>query len=112
MALAINPNTNVVKEAPCTKYIQELCSVLAILTKCLAGKVVGMSKQIMQIHNDATSHKGTEIVNLITNVLTKNNQLRTICLAGTISPVGGSAECQSTALVNQFSESGQVLEGW
>jgi len=59
MALAINPNTNVVKEAPCTKYIRELCSVLAILTKCLAGKVVGMLKQIMQIHHNATSHKGT-----------------------------------------------------
>ena len=62
MALAINPNTNVVKEAPCMKYIRELRSVLTILAKCLAGKVVGMSKQMMQIHNNATSHKGTKIL--------------------------------------------------
>ena len=69
-------------------------------------------QRIMQIHNDATSHKGTEIINLITNVLTTNDRLRTICLAGDIISVEGSAECQSTAPVNQFSESGQLLEGW
>ena len=67
-------------------------------------------KEIIQIHNDATSHKGTESVNLITNVLVKNDQLRTICLVGDILPAEGSAECQSTALVNLFSESDQLLE--
>ena len=112
MALAINPNTNVVKEAPCTKCIQQLHSILTILTKCLAGDVGGVSKQLMQTHNNATSHKGTEIVHLNTNVLTMNDQLRTICLVGDILPAEGSAECQSTALVNLFSESGQPLEGW
>ena len=66
---------------------------------------------MIQIHNDANIHKETEIVNLITNVLTKNIQLRTICLPGTILPVEGSAECQRTALVNKFSESGQLLGG-
>ena len=71
-----------------------------------------MSKQIIQIHNNTTSHKGTEIVNLINNVLTKNDRLRTICRAGDIIPVEGSAEFQSTTLVNTFPESGQLLEGW
>ena len=49
---------------------------------------------------------------MITNVLTTNDRLRTICLAGDILPIEGSAECQSTALVNLFSESDQLLERW
>ena len=60
MALATNSNTTVGKEVPCMKCIQQLRSILAILTRCLAGNVVGVSRQIMQINNNATSGKGTE----------------------------------------------------
>ena len=33
------------------------------------------------MHNDGTGHKGTELMNLIANVLIENNKLKTICLA-------------------------------
>ena len=114
MTVAIYPNTKVVKEILCTKYIRNMRSVLSLLTKCLAGKVIGSSTKIKQMHThtDGTSHKGTEIVNLICGILTKDSKLRAICVAGDIIAEDGTAECQSTVIVNQFSESGQLLDGW
>ena len=112
MALAINPQSEIVKEVPCVKYIRNLRTVLSLVTKCLAGQVVGSCTKIKQLHTDGTSHKGTEIVNLICRILTDDKQLKTICLAGDIIPEDGTAECQSTAIVNQFSETGRLLEGW
>ena len=112
MALAIHPHSALVKEVPCVKYVRNLRSVLALVTKCLAGKVVGSCTKIKQLHTDGTSHKGTEIVNLICGILTTDKQLKTICLAGDIIPEDGTAECQSTAIVNQFSQTGRLLEGW
>ena len=38
--------------------------------------------------------------------------MKNICLAGDIIPEDGTAACQSTAIVNQFSKSGQLLERW
>ena len=63
------------------------------------------------MHTDETSHKDTEIVNLICDILTQDIKLRTICVAGDIIAEDGTAECQSTVIVNQFSESGQPLDG-
>ena len=112
MAVDILPSYQIVKEVPCDKYICNLRSVMALVTKCLAGRAIGLSSEIKQIHNDAASHKGIEILNCICGVLTRSNQLKTICLAGDIIPENGTAECQSSALVDQFSESGGLLEGW
>ena len=82
------------------------------MTKCLADKAVGSSTKIKQPHTDRTSHKRTEIVNASCDILTKDHKLKTICLAGDIIPEEGTAECQSTAIVNWFSETGRLLEGW
>ena len=106
MALTINPNNKVVKEIPCAKYIQNMCTVLSLVTKCLAGKMIGSSTKIKQLHTNGTSHKGTEVVNLICSILSHDNKLQTICLAGDIISKNGTVECQSTAIVNQFSETG------
>ena len=93
MALAINPNAKADKEIPCAKYIQNMRTVLSLVTKCLAGKMIGSSTKIKQMHTNGTSHKGTEEVNLICSILSHDNKLRTICLAGDIITGDGTAEC-------------------
>ena len=65
MALTINPNSKVVKEIPCAKYIQIMRTVLSLVTKYLAGKMIGSSTKIKQMYTNETSHKGKEVVNLI-----------------------------------------------
>ena len=35
-----------------------------------------------------------------------------MCLAGDIMPEDGTAEYQSAAIVDQFTESGKLLKGW
>ena len=51
-------------------------------------------------------------MNVILGVLTNNKNLRTICLASDIIPEDGTTKCQSTAIVDQFNEYGQILKGW
>ena len=106
MALAINPNFEVVKEIPCVRHIQVLCTVLSDVTQAVAGKTIAESTKIKQLHTDGTSHKGTEIVNIVCSILNKDKKLKTICLAGDIIPEDSTAACQSAAIVNQFSKSG------
>ena len=86
MALAINPNFEVVKEIPCVRQIQVLRTVLSYVTKAVAGKTIAESIKIKQLHKDGTSHKGTEIVNIVCSILNKDKKLKTICLAGYIIP--------------------------
>ena len=112
MALAINSNFEVVKEIPCVLHIQVLQTVLSDVTQAVAGKTISEYTNIKQLHTDGTSHKGTEIVNLVCSILNKDKKLKTICLAGDIIPEDGTAACQSAAIVNQFSKSGQLLERW
>ena len=85
-------------------------SALFLLTKCLAGKFIGNYNQVKRLHSDAKIHKGTEITNVILGVLINNKKLRTICLAGDIIPEDGTAECQSSAIVDQFTECGRLLK--
>ena len=112
MALAINPNFEVVKEIPFVQHIQVLCTVLSDVTHAVAGKTIAESSKINQLHTDGTSHKGTEIVTVVCSILNKEKKLKTICLAGDIIPEDGTAACQSAAIVNQFSKIGQLLERW
>ena len=94
MALAINPNFEVVKEILCVRHIQELRTVLSDVTQAISGKTIAESTKIKQFHRDETSHSGTEIVNIVCSVLNKDKKLKTICLAGDIIPDDGTAACQ------------------
>ena len=107
MALAINPNFEVVKEIPFVRHIQVLPTVLSDVTQVVAGKTIAESTKIKKLHTDRTSHKGTEIVNIVCSILNKDKKLKTICLAGDIIPEDSTAACQSAAIVNQFSKSRQ-----
>ena len=88
-----------------------MCSALYLFTKLLAGKAIGNSIQVKQLHSDATNPKGTEIMNFVLGVITNNKKLRNIYLAGDIIPEDGTAECQSAAIVDQFTECEQLLKG-
>ena len=110
MSLVINSNFEVVKEIPCVQHIQVLRTVFSDITQAVAGKTITESAKIKKLHTDGTSHKGTEIVNIVCSILNKDKKLKTICLAGDIIPEDGTAAYQSAAIVNQFSKSGQLLE--
>ena len=109
MELAINPNFDVVKEIPCVRHIQVICTVLFDVTHAVYIKTITESTKIKPLHTDGKSHKGTEIVNIVCSILNSDNQLKTICLAGYIIPKYGTAACQSAAIVNQFSKNGKLL---
>ena len=72
MALAINPNFEVVKEIPCVRHIQVLLTVLSDVTQAVAGKTIAESTKINQLHTYGTSHKGTEIVNIVCSIFNKD----------------------------------------
>ena len=84
--------------------------MLSNVTQVIASKTIAEYTKIKQLHTDRTSHKGTEIVNIVCSILKKDNQLKTICLAGDIIPEDGTAAFQSAAIVNQFYKSGQLLD--
>ena len=109
MALAINPNFDLVKEIPCVRHIQVLRTVLSDVTQAVAGKTIAESTKIKQLHTDGTSHKGTEIVNIVCSILNQDKKLKTICLSSDIIPEDGTAACKSAAIINQFSKIGQMI---
>ena len=76
MALAINPNFEVVKEIPCVRHIQVLCTVLSDVTKAVAGKTIAEYTKIKPLHTDRRNHKGTEIVNIVCIILNKDKELK------------------------------------
>ena len=112
MAMATNRNSEVAKTIAYIKYIRNMRSDFYLLTKCLEGKAIGNPIWVKQLNSDVTSHKVTEIINVILGVHTNNNKLRTICLAGDITPEDGTVEYQSAVIVDQFKECGQLLKGW
>ena len=111
MAMATNPKSEVAKMIPFIKCIHNTRSDLLLITKCLESKAIDNSIQVNQLHYDATSHKGTEIMNVILGVLTNNKKLRNIRLSGDIIPEDGTAECQSAAIFDQFTECGRLIKG-
>ena len=86
MEMATNPNSEVSKMIPCIKYINNMRIALSLLASCLVGKDIGNSIQVNQLHSYATIHKGKQIMIVVLSVLTNNKKLRTICLAGDITP--------------------------
>ena len=97
---------------PCVQHVQVLRTVLSGVTQAVAGRNIAESTKIRPLHTDGTSHKGTEIVSIVCSILIKDSKLKTIYLACEIIPEDGTAACQSAAIVNQFSKSGQLLERW
>ena len=106
------PNSKVVKELPCVKYIRELRDVMKILTRTLSAMEVGRSLKIKQLHADETTKRGKSVLGVVTTILQENNKLKTICLAGDIIPENGTAEVQTKEIILSFAEGGRFLDDW
>ena len=106
------PGTDIVKEIPSLSHIRNLRTVLLTTTKTLAAYEVGNAIQIKQTHSDETSKRQTGVLNVVNGLLTKDNELKTICLAGDIIPENGTAEEQSKAVVQSFSDGARLLDLW
>ena len=86
--------------------------MLLTITKPLAAYEIGNAKEVKQIHTNKTSKRQASILNVVNNILNQNNELKTICLAGDIMPVNGTAEEQSKAVIGSFAEGGCLMECW
>jgi len=110
MARAICPDYDVVRELPSLKHIKGLRTVLALCTKYLAAIQIGNAKEWKQLHTDETSRRQTSIVNIVMGLLTKDDELRTVCLTGSLLCEDGTAESQSKAIIAEFRECGEKLD--
>ena len=111
-SLTFMPSADIVKEVPSLSHIRNLRTVLLTITKTLAAQSVGNAITIKQTHTDETSKRQTGVLNVVTGLLTQDNELKAICLAGDIIPENGTAEEQSKAVVQSFSEGGRLLDLW
>ena len=64
------------------------------------------------MHTDATTRQGKSVVNNVIDILTEDNELKSICLSCSIIARDGTAEEQSMAVISSFRESGKLLEQW
>ena len=65
-----------------------------------------------QLHTNETSRRQVSIVNVVVSIVESDNQLKTICMSGSIIPLDGTAEEQSRAIIGSFHESGKLLKAW
>jgi hypothetical protein len=52
------------------------------------------------------------IVNVVISIITSDNELRTICMSGSIISNDGTADEQSHAIIGAFNDSQHLLEDW
>ena len=112
MARALFPNHDVVVELPSLKHIKNMRTVLAICTKILAAHQIGGAKAWKQLHTDETNRRQCSIVNVVMGILTDDDELKTICMNGSIISKDGTAASQSKEIIASFAESGKLLDEW
>ena len=52
------------------------------------------------------------IVNVVISIIDRDNELRTICMSGSIISKDGTADEQSRAIIGEFNNSGRLLDEW
>ncbi len=67
-------------------------SVTTTVTKTLAAYQLGHAKNWRQPHTDETSRRQVSIVNVVISIINNDNQLRTICMSGSIILKDGTAD--------------------
>jgi len=82
MARAFFSGGDIVKEIPCVKYIRNMRTTLLTITKTLAAYEIGNAKELKQTHTDETSKGQASVLNVANNILTQQDELRIIYLAG------------------------------
>jgi hypothetical protein len=86
--------------------------MLSTVTKTLAAFSVGRATKWKQLHTDETSRRQISIVNVVISIINKDNELRTICMSGSIIAKDGTADEQSRAIISAFNDSGRLLQEW
>ena len=112
MSRALYPDLDVVLELPSLKHIKNMRTALAICTKILAAHQIGNAKELKQLHTDETSRRQASIINVVLGILNENDELKSICLTGSIISEDGTAENQSKEIIASFAESGRLLDEW
>jgi hypothetical protein len=112
MSRTLQPEQDIVKELPSLKHIKNLRTVLSYITKALAAYRLAHAKEWKQLHTDETSRRQVSIVNVVISILRADNELKTICMSGSIISKDGTADEQSRAIIGAFNESGRLLEEW
>ena len=92
MARTCFPQQDIVLDLPSLRHIKYLRTTLSLITKTLAAFSVGNSKKVLQMHNDATKRRLREVTNSVLSILDEDDNLKTLCLSGSIIPEDGSAE--------------------
>jgi hypothetical protein len=58
------------------------------------------------------SRHQVSIVNVVISIITSDNELRIICMSGSIISKDGTADEQSRAIISAFNNSGHLLQEW
>ena len=112
MSHTLQPEQDIVKELPSLKYIKNLCTVLLYITKALTVYWLAHVKEWKQLHTDEMSRCQVSIVNVVISILCGDNELKTICMSGSIISKDGTADEQSHTIIGAFNKSGCLLEEW
>jgi hypothetical protein len=112
MSRVLQPEQDIVKELPSLNHIKNLRTVLLYCTKTLAAYRLGHAKDWKQLHTDETSRCQISIVNVIISILSEDNELKTICMSGSIISKDGTADEQSRVIIGAFNDSGRLLQEW
>ena len=112
MARVLHSDIDIVRELPSLKHIKSLRTVLSTITKTLAAYVLGHARNWKQLHTDETSRRQISIVNVVISIINNDNELRTICMSGSIISKDGTADEQSRAIISAFNDSGRLLQEW
>ena len=86
--------------------------MLLYITKAVARYWLAHAKEWKQLHTDEMSRHQVSIVNVFISILSSHNDLKTICMLGSIISKDGTADEQSRAIIGAFNESGRLLEEW
>jgi hypothetical protein len=112
MSRILIPGTEVVRKLPSLKHIIDMRTVLSYCTKTLAAYRLGKATNWRQLHTDETSRRQVSIVNVVISTIDRDNELRTICMSGSIISKDGTADKQSRAIIGAFNDSGHLLDEW
>ena len=84
-----------------------------LTSKTRSAYLLGKAKAWRQLHTNETCCRQTSLVNVVVGFLTNDSDdLKTICLNGSIVAESGTAEAQSRAIISAFQESASLLSAW
>ena len=106
MARVVFPNQKNLIELPSLKHIKNIQKVLSLITKSLAAYSLGNAKVWKQLHTDETEQRRTSLVNVVITLLDNDDNLKNICLSGSIIAEDKSSEEQSQSVISYFDEAG------